>query len=610
VYAQLKAKPNVVEVSTAAGVVGALRQLGVNSYASYSVAQLETSLYTDPVDGTNYYFMFNNARPTNSGMLSGGQGESYKGEARAINNAKITLKGNGVPYILDAVTGTVTQIGEYTVNGDGTVTFILDKLYGGDSTIVAVTTNEDAFPQAGAYVTGVNKPAADYSIVRDGNGLALRSNVPGNYDITFSNGISAKASVDKSLSVLNLSNETWDLIIDSYSPKNPRTRDMIDPVTKIQTADPSESIITRVDFGAQKLGNWNAIPATAQQFAALGVTNMRNVSGTGYYTITFDAPADWDENTGAYMNVTYGRDSVGLCIVNGVTIPNVDNASDRIDLGGYLQPGQNTITIKLNSTLYGRAHLEHHLYNYGAATFAAAYTNGLRTVTLTPYTQIGITDNILASIRSDETAVVVDTPASYTVSLSNAKGAGIVTLSFTVDSKYLDLTDAAALNGFTILDPLSWEYVYGGVWKGTVKLMCPGFVKDDGPLDILKIGGTARDVLGNTTVTLTGFTVTGDVNGFSGAMPSAIKTATATISVLAKAPVYSKYDLNHDGKIDEFDLNIAVFYYLKNDLEEDWEEVIFDIASAKDCDVARNGVVNLADLIEIIANYCDSYNLY
>ena len=71
-----------------------------------------------------------------------------------------------------------------------------------------------------------------------------------------------------------------------------------------------------------------------------------------------------------------------------------------------------------------------------------------------------------------------------------------------------------------------------------------------------------------------------------------------------------KYDLNKDGKIDESDLAIAVFYYLKNDLEADWEEVKFDIASAKDCDVARNGVVDLADLIEIMANYCDSYNLY
>jgi len=140
--------------------------------------------------------------------------------------------------------------------------------------------------------------------------------------------------------------------------------------------------------------------------------------------------------------------------------------------------------------------------------------------------------------------------------------------------------------------------------------MCPGFVQTNNPLDILKITGTARDVLGVTAVTLTDIAVTGDMNGLSGALPSTIRTAGAATTVVERVPTYSKYDLNKDGKIDELDLAIAVFYYLANDLEADWEVVKFDKASAKDCDVARNGVVDLADLIEIIANYCDSYNLY
>ncbi|MCL2163174.1 MAG: family 78 glycoside hydrolase catalytic domain [Oscillospiraceae bacterium] len=215
----------------------------------------------------------------------------------------------------------------------------------------------------------------------------------------------------------------------------------------------------------------------------------------------------------------------------------------------------------------------------------------------------------LADIRADEAAVAVNTPAAVTVSLSNAKGAGVVTLSFTADGRYLDLTSATALNGFTILDPLAWEYVGGQLWKGTVKLYCPGFVQNNDPLNVLSISGVVRDLLGDTTVTLTDFTVSGDMNGFSGAMPALIKTAEADISVVPKAPVYSKYDLNHDGRIDDLDLAIVVYYYLANDLEADWEEVKFDIASAKDCDVARNGRVDLADMIEVIANYCDSYDL-
>ncbi|MCL2165467.1 MAG: glycoside hydrolase family 78 protein, partial [Oscillospiraceae bacterium] len=94
---------------------------------------------------------------------------------------------------------------------------------------------------------------------------------------------------------------------------------------------------------------------------------------------------------------------------------------------------------------------------------------------------------VLAEIRADEAILGVNTPASYTVSLMNVRGAGVVTLSFIADGRYLDLYDATALNGFSILDPLSWEYVGSQLWKGTVKLYYPGLVNVDGPLDVLRV---------------------------------------------------------------------------------------------------------------------------
>jgi len=79
---------------------------------------------------------------------------------------------------------------------------------------------------------------------------------------------------------------------------------------------------------------------------------------------------------------------------------------------------------------------------------------------------------------------------------------------------------------------------------------------------------------------------------------------------VSKAPVYSKYDLNHDGAIDELDLSIAIYFYLKTRQEPGWDTVKYDIATAKDADVTGDNIVNLADLIEISANFCDSYILY
>ncbi|MCL2164776.1 MAG: S-layer homology domain-containing protein [Oscillospiraceae bacterium] len=140
--------------------------------------------------------------------------------------------------------------------------------------------------------------------------------------------------------------------------------------------------------------------------------------------------------------------------------------------------------------------------------------------------------NVSVGIRPNAGSVVTNAQVSYTVSLSDAKGAGIVTLSFTMDGRYLDLTSATALNGFSILEPLSWEQGGDQVWTGAVKLFYPGFVQNDSPLDILRISGVARDLLGKTTVALTDFTVTGNVNGFSGAMPGAITTAEAVTTVV------------------------------------------------------------------------------
>ncbi|MCL2164635.1 MAG: EF-hand domain-containing protein, partial [Oscillospiraceae bacterium] len=300
-----------------------------------------------------------------------------------------------------------------------------------------------------------------------------------------------------------------------------------------------------------------------------------------------------------------GQPVVGKDLYSG----GVNQTKPIIDIGPYLINGVNEIVIKdstdLTNVSLARGLLSRVTNRSGYWRYIIdnrAY--GLKQAVLVPY--VDQVARVFADIRSDEAAVGLGAPASYTVSLNNAKGAGVVTLSFTADSRYLDLTSAIALNGFTILDPLSWEYIGAQMWKGTVKLYCPSFVQNNNPLDVLRISGVALDLLGDTTVALTDISVAGDINGFSDVMPSVITTAEAVTSIVTKT-VFSKYDLNHDGKIDELDLAIVVYYYLANDLEADWEVVKFDIASAKDCDVALNGRVDLADMIEVIANYCDSY---
>ena len=251
------------------------------------------------------------------------------------------FEGDGVPYQLDPYTGEVAQIAEYKEGAEG-VTFTIDRMSGGCAMIYAVTPDEG----------------------------------------TFYNVAGKKISRLEEKKPIDLSGDLWKLIIHSYGP---------DPDAK----DPGDSKVTDVDFGMQSLGKRCDMQATSEQLDMLGVSDMKYVSGTGEYTISFTLPDDFGENDGAFIAYSYGRDQVGALIVNGTELP-ANNASDRVDAGTLLTVGQNTLTIRLNSTLYGRTYFEHSGYRdksvvYGMgegvldSPVSGTYYNGLLGVSIIPY---------------------------------------------------------------------------------------------------------------------------------------------------------------------------------------------------------------------------------
>ena len=181
---------------------------------------------------------------------------------------------------------------------------------------------------------------------------------------------------------IDLSGEKWKLVIHCYGP---------DPDSR----DPGNSKVTDVDFGMQALGKWCDIQVANEQLDMLGVSDMKDVSGTGEYTISFTLPDNFGENDGAFIAYRYGRDQVGALIVNGIELP-ANNASDRVDVGTLLTEGRNTLTIRLNSTLYGRTYFEHSgyldkgvVYGMGEGVLdppvPGTYYNGLLSVSIIPY---------------------------------------------------------------------------------------------------------------------------------------------------------------------------------------------------------------------------------
>ncbi|MCL2164778.1 MAG: hypothetical protein FWH55_10415 [Oscillospiraceae bacterium] len=599
-------------------VMEMLQDLGVYPYAEYIEPNHQLLAQNRIDDEGNMYLYVYNYCPNTYHQYS--HIDSVKTEDHGTNiKTEIMMDGMFIPYKIDAWSGEVTQLAEYRYENGRTI-FPIDL----DFDNIALFAFESVDSET-LHIVSTDAESA-YAVA---DSLVVRATESGTYTTALSNGFTYQNTV---AAPAPYDITDWDVTVESWTSGT-----QILTRTEPQILDPSVMTVnsttatakTNIDVQLPTLTTWNNIPEVG-----------RNVSGLAYYRATFN----WDASKadGAYLNFgdklvdsmkvwingqkvggdvtsnpTKAKRSVGIAI-DGVIPAGKDLYSGGVnltkpvaDIGPYLVDGKNEIYIEYSSSLTNvqitrgviTGALPALIYNWhNHIVDYRAY--GPAQAVIVPYVEQVI--KVFADIRADAAAVGVNTPASYTVSLDNAKGAGVVTLSFTADSRYLDLTNATALNGFTILDPLSWEYVGSQLWKGTVKLYCPGFVQNNDPLDILRISGVALNLLGDTTVTLTDIAVSGDVYGYAGEIPSVIKTAEAATSIVSKT-VFSKYDLNHDGKIDELDLAIVVYYYLANDLEADWEVVKFDIASAKDCDVALNGRVDLADMIEVIANYCDSY---
>jgi len=219
---------------------------------------------------------------------------------------------------------------------------------------------------------------------------------------------------------------------------------------------------------------------------------------------------------------------------------------------------------------------------------------------------------ILAELRQEKDEVPIYSGVDYTVSLTGAQNVNLVTLTLELDGDYLDIYKFTPLNGFAFLGEVSWANSANNVWTATMKLMKPsGFATSPSQLDILNVTGRTKGVIGDTPVALTDISIVGgDADNNAAYLSYLINNGEVITSVVFREKTYSKYDLNRDGKIDDLDLSIAIRFYLAEVTDNDWEDIAYNGRCAKDADVTGDGIVDLADLIEIMANYCDSYDLY
>lgn len=168
----------------------------------------------------------------------------------------------------------------------------------------------------------------------------------------------------------------WTISLDSWGPY---------PVE--ETVNFNDAKVTTLVFEDQPLVAWSELPASAEQIAELGVESMSDVSGIATYTTSFTLPEDWVEGSEALLRFEHGEDQVLRVTVNGTAIENVNAMSDALDIGAYLVNGENTLEIRLSSTIVNRFMYENfHNGNNYAMSFAGGPApnapHGLTNVTL------------------------------------------------------------------------------------------------------------------------------------------------------------------------------------------------------------------------------------
>lgn len=237
----------------------------------------------------------------------------------------------------------------------------------------------------------------------------------------------------------------------------------------------------------------------------------------------------------------------------------------------------------------------------GKAVITATATNGKSascTVTVTGGTTDPDPGQPEAAVSADvalRNAGLADRNPSFRLALKHAKNVTTVSVRFTVDASTVSVT---GLSGFQVLGQPKGSLA-NGKYTGEVMLA----YLSDGRTAFNQTGetGIASFVTngGDTpTLKITGVTLSGwDSDG------KAIFGTTGSIDPDEVKFVATTYDLSGDGKVDQLDITVAQAAYQARSSESDWNRPGANGVVPSTCDVTRDGVVDIQDLIAIYLNF-------
>lgn len=305
----LTALPNVYVVPANNLAESLVSIVGVTPYTSVQSTRPWLTHWREDEDASiTFVILYNDATGVSPG--------------EAHSTGTVTFATSGVPYTYDAWTGQKTPVLGFEETCNGIV--IPLALEGNQTTVIAFhhaeSSNATLYPShTGLYASSVAEHPNATEVITcaaDVSRPLINTN---------------NSNVDDSTSASAMPLHNWTLIVEAWTA----------PTESLEFEQDFPSIRRNTTFQLQDLKPWAQIS-----------DSLRNISGRGFYSTTFERPVSHDTSHGALLNLGYITHTARVWI-NGKQVPPLDPTRPIADITDLLVPGTNSIEIIVATTLSG-----------------------------------------------------------------------------------------------------------------------------------------------------------------------------------------------------------------------------------------------------------------
>jgi len=552
---ELKKQPSVTCVATSDDVLEALQAMGVVPYAGYSEPNQQL-LGQVRRDGDNrYLYLYNYCGEQAHDGSDAPHGKTITTE--------IVMDGTFKPYEIDAWSGEIVPLAEYR-HEDGKTVFEITLDYS-DVALYAF----EAVEEAELHIESTELD----SYMADGE-LILPATESGETTVTLSDGAEETVSVEvpEAYDITG-----WDLTVESWTPGETVSRtEQLEGSSIVTTEYAVLTNKTNINAQLYKLTTWDKISEVGKA-----------VSGKGTYTAKFN----WDGTaSGAYLDFGTMIESMQV-FVNGQKTADVNMNAPIVDIGDLLVVGENTIELRYSSNLTnvqlnrGTIKAGTVIQSWAGSGYTINYRSyGPAQAVIVPYVDVSVHEpvtDVTLSLTGEDEAFSFDEEVTYTVSASGMVRLATAIISVQLDGTALTAPEALPAEGWFIIDQ---------VWKnGKLTVALANLAGAQGEGDLMTITTKPTGEGGTCTVAVTGVTLSA-YDGEGEVYVNAIyEDAQITTNV-----IFNACDVNRDGVVNQLDLTRAQRHFG---------------TEHPDADVNDDGTVDIADLILILNNYHEDFQV-